>query len=60
MTGTTQEQWQDQYRGHSVRLVITCRVGDEEWMLARPCQQQPSPFVTTDYGTEPLTVQTRQ
>jgi hypothetical protein len=35
MTGTNPDQWQEQYRGHPVRLVITCRVGDEEWVLPR-------------------------
>lgn len=42
MTGTTPEQWQEQYRGHPVRLVITCRVGDEEWVLPRHLQNPPS------------------
>ncbi|MER5694969.1 hypothetical protein ACWDBO_31670 [Streptomyces mirabilis] len=35
MTGTSQEQWQWEYRDHPVRLIITCRVGDEEWLLPR-------------------------
>ncbi|MCX5136477.1 hypothetical protein OOK06_30895 [Streptomyces sp. NBC_00340] len=35
MGGKTMEQWQDEYRDHPVRLVITCRVDDDEWTLAR-------------------------
>lgn len=41
MTGTTQQQWQDQYRGYPVRLVITCRSGDDEWTLARQLPNEP-------------------
>jgi hypothetical protein len=41
MTGTTQEQWQREYRGHPVRLVITCRAGDDEWVLARQLPNEP-------------------
>lgn len=43
MRGRSQEQWQSQYRGHPVRLVLTCRRGDEEWILARPVDQPPAP-----------------
>ncbi|MFF4791809.1 hypothetical protein ACFY2M_19070 [Streptomyces sp. NPDC001276] len=41
MTGKTMDQWQEEYLGHPVRLVITCRVGDEEWVLARPLPNDP-------------------
>ncbi|MEU6336321.1 hypothetical protein ABZ839_18050 [Streptomyces cellulosae] len=39
MTGTTADQWQEEYRDHPVRLIITCRVGDEEWVLPRHLPQ---------------------
>lgn len=39
MTGTSQEQWQWEYRDHPVRLIITCRVGEEEWVLSRHVPQ---------------------
>lgn len=35
MRGKTMGQWQGEYAGHPVRLVITCRAGGEEWVLAR-------------------------
>ncbi|WP_307169058.1 hypothetical protein [Streptomyces sp. B3I7] len=35
MTGRTMDQWQEEYRGHPVRLVMVCRAGGEEWTLAR-------------------------
>ncbi|MCX5097586.1 hypothetical protein OOK36_55110 [Streptomyces sp. NBC_00365] len=35
MDGKTMEQWQDEYRDHPVRLVITCRTNGDEWTLAR-------------------------
>jgi hypothetical protein len=41
MRGTTQENWEQKYRGHPVRLILTCRRGDEEWVLARPVDQPP-------------------
>ena len=42
MTGTSQEQWQWEYRDHPVRLILTCRAGDEEWVLARHVPQPPT------------------
>ncbi|MGV9569125.1 hypothetical protein ACWDRX_05685 [Streptomyces nigra] len=39
MTGTTADQWQEGYQDHPVRLIITCRVGDEEWVLPRHLPQ---------------------
>ncbi|WUD70412.1 hypothetical protein OG937_45185 [Streptomyces sp. NBC_00510] len=36
----TRDQRQEEYRGHPVRLRITCRRGAEEWALAR---QVPKP-----------------
>jgi hypothetical protein len=41
MEGKTMDQWQEEYRGHPVRLVMTCRVGDEEWTLARALPNEP-------------------
>lgn len=41
MTGKTQDQWQDDYRGEPVRIVLTCRVSDEEWTLARRLPNDP-------------------
>jgi hypothetical protein len=41
MEGKTQDLWQDEYVDHPVRLVITCRVGDEEWVLARRLPNYP-------------------
>lgn len=41
MEGKTMDDWQDEYRGHPVRLVITCRAGGEEWMLARALPNEP-------------------
>lgn len=41
MEGKTIETWQDEYRGHPIRLVITCRVGGEEWVLARRLPNEP-------------------
>lgn len=41
MRGTTPEQWQRRYSGYPVRLILTCRRGDEEWVLARPVDQPP-------------------
>jgi hypothetical protein len=35
MTGMTDETWQRQYVDQPIRLIITCRRGDEEWVVAR-------------------------
>lgn len=39
MRATTPERWRQKYQHHPVRLVLTCRRGDEEWVLARPVDQ---------------------
>ncbi|MEU0590015.1 hypothetical protein [Streptomyces ardesiacus] len=41
MTGKTMDQWQEEYLGHPVRLVITCRSGEDEWVLARSLPNEP-------------------
>ncbi|MFF2852712.1 hypothetical protein ACFVT5_41425 [Streptomyces sp. NPDC058001] len=41
MTGRTMDHWQEEYLGYPVRLVLTCRVGDEEWVLARRLPNEP-------------------
>ena len=36
MTGYTQQQWQEEYEDHPVRLLVTCRrEGYEPWTLLR-------------------------
>ncbi|MFJ1644698.1 hypothetical protein [Streptomyces sp. NPDC088258] len=35
MEGMDQNRWQEVYQGTLVRLVISCRRGDDEWVLAR-------------------------
>ncbi|NEE58393.1 hypothetical protein G3M55_79370 [Streptomyces sp. SID8455] len=35
MRGKTQGVWQGEYVGQPIRLVLTCRRGDREWVLAR-------------------------
>jgi len=47
MTAYTQQQWQEQYADHPVRLLITCRrEGDEPWTLLQE--------VTTGAGPEEM------
>ncbi|MFG3046208.1 hypothetical protein ACGFZR_14930 [Streptomyces sp. NPDC048241] len=41
MGNKTIEQWQEGYLGYPLRLVIVCRVGGEEWTLARRLDVQP-------------------
>lgn len=41
MEGTTDEQWQERYAGHPIRLMLTCRRGDEEWVLVRELENPP-------------------
>jgi len=41
MTGKTFSMWQEEYRGQPVRLRITCRRGDEEWVLAQEVENPP-------------------
>ncbi|WP_138906129.1 hypothetical protein [Streptomyces chryseus] len=52
MGGKTYDMWQREYEGHPLRLVFTCRRGEETWKVARtvdnpdwrPAEpQQPSP-----------------
>ncbi|MGQ4338093.1 hypothetical protein ACN6LF_001889 [[Kitasatospora] papulosa] len=35
MTGKTQGMWQGEYVGQPVRLVLRCRRGEQEWVIAR-------------------------
>ncbi|MBM9624830.1 hypothetical protein [Streptomyces zhihengii] len=35
MEGKTQAMWQGEYAGQPIRLVLTCRRGEETWVLAR-------------------------
>jgi len=35
MGGKPQAMWQGEYVGKPIRLILTCRRGDEEWILAR-------------------------
>jgi hypothetical protein len=42
MTGTSQEAWQLQNAGESIRLELTCRRGDEEWVIARRLDNPPA------------------
>ncbi|MCX5144642.1 hypothetical protein [Streptomyces sp. NBC_00338] len=35
MTGKTQGTWQGEYVGQPIRLRLTCRRGDEEWVITR-------------------------
>lgn len=35
MTGKTQGMWQGEYVGKPIRLVLTCRRGDEKWVITR-------------------------
>ncbi|MEV7279752.1 hypothetical protein [Streptomyces sp. NPDC093111] len=35
MEGTTYDSWQQQYEGHPLRLLFTCRRGEETWKIAR-------------------------
>ncbi|MFE2048029.1 hypothetical protein ACFXAS_05940 [Streptomyces sp. NPDC059459] len=41
MVGKTMDQWQEEYLGHPVRLVIMCRVDGDEWVLARSLPNEP-------------------
>lgn len=35
MEGKTQGMWQGEYVGKPIRLVLTCRRGDQEWVITR-------------------------
>ncbi|MFJ3100397.1 hypothetical protein [Streptomyces sp. NPDC086835] len=35
MTGKTYDSWQQEYEGHPMRLIFTCRRGEETWTVAR-------------------------
>ncbi|MEU6048917.1 hypothetical protein ABZ829_00575 [Streptomyces xanthochromogenes] len=41
MDGKTQGVWQGEYAGKPVRLVLTCRRGDEEWVIHRQLENPP-------------------
>jgi hypothetical protein len=41
MTGKTQEAWQQENVGNPVRIVITCRRGEELWAVARRVDNPP-------------------
>ncbi|WP_405673298.1 hypothetical protein [Streptomyces sp. NBC_01530] len=41
MEGTTRDMWQGEYVGQPIRLVMTCRRGDEEWVIARRLENPP-------------------
>ncbi|WNI19188.1 hypothetical protein [Actinacidiphila sp. ITFR-21] len=41
MTGMTDGHWQQQYAGQPIRLILTCRRGDEEWVVARRIDNPP-------------------
>jgi hypothetical protein len=41
MEGMTMDAWQEGYLAHPVRLVITCRSGEDEWVLARALPNVP-------------------
>ncbi|MET7788127.1 hypothetical protein ABZS93_16165 [Streptomyces sp900116325] len=41
MGGKTQGVWQGEYVGKPLRLVLTCRRGDEEWVIARQLENAP-------------------
>ncbi|XUM00249.1 hypothetical protein ACQ86F_25395 [Streptomyces venezuelae ATCC 10712] len=35
MEGKTYDSWQQEYEGHPLRLLLTCRRGEETWQIAR-------------------------
>ena len=41
MRGTDQAAWQQQYADHPIRLLLTCRQGDERWVIARQIPNPP-------------------
>ncbi|TFI30182.1 hypothetical protein [Streptomyces sp. 4R-3d] len=41
MTGKTYDDWQNDYRNEPVRLVITCRLGEDAWVLSRRIPNPP-------------------
>jgi len=41
MEGKSQAMWQGEYVGKPIRLILTCRRGDEEWILARHLENPP-------------------
>ncbi|WP_328584954.1 hypothetical protein [Streptomyces sp. NBC_00370] len=41
MTGKTFERWQENYRNEPVRLILTCRRDDEEWVVTRRIPNPP-------------------
>lgn len=45
MRGMTDEQWQRRYTGQPIRLIFTCRRGNEEWVIARRVENPPIPEV---------------
>jgi hypothetical protein len=41
MEGKSQGMWQGEYVGKPIRLVLTCRRGDDEWVIARHLENPP-------------------
>lgn len=41
MTGKTQGTWQGEYVGKPIRLKLTCRRGDEQWVITRHLDNPP-------------------
>ncbi|MGZ2359648.1 hypothetical protein LRE75_23555 [Streptomyces sp. 372A] len=41
MTGMTAEQWQGRYTHLPIRVLVTCRRGEETWVLARELENPP-------------------
>ncbi|MGW0316071.1 hypothetical protein [Streptomyces flavidovirens] len=50
MEGKTYDSWQQEYEGHPLRLLFTCRRGEETWQIARtvdnPDWSLAGPFAT--------------
>jgi hypothetical protein len=41
MEGKSQAVWQGENAGNPIRLVLTCRHGDDEWVIARRLENPP-------------------
>ncbi|MFF2475062.1 hypothetical protein [Streptomyces sp. NPDC058066] len=41
MGGKTQGTWQGEYAGKPIRLILTCRRGDDEWVISRHLENPP-------------------
>lgn len=41
MDGKTQAVWQGENAGNQIRLILTCRRGDDEWVIARHLDNPP-------------------